>query len=351
MTLLLKINKTANNELTITSFSLFAVVYNYSITGFNHIEFSSPSFGDFSLHSEKPLKKKYRKEQYKKERNAKSNGAKRKKECNVDKITNSISMLKRAVKHGFKSNYVLVDSWFPSKDFIRTVRNIKQGMMHVVCAMRKDFRKYTHNGELLNAKELLKTLKKEGKEKRSRKRNIRYFEATVYYEGIDETVKLYFCRFPYQKNWRLYLSTNTSLWFLETMEIYSVRWTIEVFFKETKQQLQLGKCKSRDFDAQIAHVTTTYILYTFLSYFRRVNDYELLGGLFEEIKNDMVEKNLAERLWEMLEELMEIVIVAISESGVVDLKSLQESEEYAYIKDLFEASFLGNQLFMEDNVA
>jgi hypothetical protein len=99
---------------------------------------------DFSLHSEKPLKKKYRKEQYKKERKAQSNGEKRKKECKVDKITSGIRMLKRAVKHGFKANYVLVDSWFPSKDFIRSVRNMKQGMMHVVCAVRKDFRKYTY---------------------------------------------------------------------------------------------------------------------------------------------------------------------------------------------------------------
>lgn len=306
---------------------------------------------DFSLHSEKKLKKKYRKEQYKKERKAQTNGAKRKKECTTDKITSSIRMLKRAVKHGFQAHYVLVDSWFPSKDFIRAVREIKQGMMHVVCAMRKDFRKYTYNDEQLNAKELLKVLKREGKEKRSRKRNIRYFEVTVYYEGIDEMVKLYFCRFPYQKDWRLYLSTDTDLSFLEMMEVYSIRWTIEVFFRETKQQLQLGKCQSRDFDAQIAHVTTTYILYAFLSYFRRVNDYESLGGLFEEIKNDMTEKNLAQRLWEMFEELIQIIIVAISESGMVDLKAFKQSEEYAYIKDLFEDSFLGNQLFIGDKAS
>jgi len=315
--------------------------------------FDGKSFSplDFSLHSEKRLQKKYRREQYKKTRKAQSNGAKRKKECDVDKITNAIRMLKRAVKHGFKANYVLVDSWFPSKDFIRSVRGIKQGMMHVICAVRKDWRKYSYNGENMNAKELLKTLKKEGKEKRSRKRNIRYFEATVYYEGINETVKLYFCRFPYQKNWRLYLSTNTSLTFLETMEIYSIRWTIEVFFRETKQHLQLGKCKSRDFDAQIAHVTTTYILYVFLSYFRRINDYESLGGLFEEIKDEMVEKNLAQRLWEMFDELLQVVIAAISESGIIDLKAFKNSEEYAYIKELFEVSFLGNQLFERDKAA
>lgn len=256
---------------------------------------------DFSLHAEKTLKQKQRKERYTKTRDLRSNGAKRKKECQVDKITSALTMLKRAVKHGFKANYILVDSWFSSKGFISTVRGIKNGTMHVICAMKKDFRKYTYNGQELNAKELLKTLQMERIEKRCRKRNTRYFEVTVEYTGIGETVKLYFCRFPYQKKWKLFLSTDESLSFLDMLEVYSVRWSIEVFFKETKQLLRLGKCQSQDFDAQIAHVTTTYILYTFLAYFRRINDYETLGGLFEEIKDQLVEKNIAERLWALFE--------------------------------------------------
>lgn len=223
--------------------------------------------------------------------------------------------------------------------------------MHVICAMKKDFRKYTYNGQELNAKKLLKTLQTEGKEKRCRKRNTRYFEVTVYYAGIDETVKLYFCRFPYQKKWKLFLSTDESLTFLEMLEAYSARWTIEVFFKETKQLLRLGKCQSQDFDAQIAHVTTTYILYTFLAYFRRINDYETLGGLFEEIKDQLVEKNIAERLWALFEELLDTVISAMTESGVVDIQAFKTSPEYVQIKELFDDSFLGKQLFQDDKVA
>jgi hypothetical protein len=65
----------------------------------------------------------------------------------------------------------------------------------------------------MNAKDLLSTLRKEGKEKRCRKRNTRYFEVIAGYEGLEE-VKLYFCRFPYQKKWRLFLSTDISLSFL-----------------------------------------------------------------------------------------------------------------------------------------
>jgi hypothetical protein len=306
---------------------------------------------DFSLHSEKTLKRRYRKEQFNKKRDPRSNGAKRKKECDVDKITNALRMLKRAVKHGFKAKYVLVDSWFSSKGFISTIRGIKDGALHVICAMKKDFRKYVYNGKEMNAKQLLVALKKEGKEKRCRKRNVRYFEVTVDYSGVGETVKLYFCRFPYQKDWKLYLSTDESLALIEMLEIYSVRWTIEVFFKEAKQQLRLGKCQSLTFDAQISHVTTTYILYTFLAYFRRINDYETLGGLFEEIKDEMMEKNIAERLWNLFEDLLDVVINSIAESGTVDIQTFKTSPEYEYIKELFEDSFLGNQLFEGDKVA
>lgn len=63
-----------------------------------------------------------------------------------------------------------------------------------------------------------------GNDKRCRKRNIRYFEVLVDYQGIGQ-VKLYFCWFPYQKKWRLFLSTDISLSLLNMLEIYSIGWT------------------------------------------------------------------------------------------------------------------------------
>ena len=298
---------------------------------------------DFSLHREKPLKKaKHRKEQFNKERDPKSAGAKRVRECNVNKITNSLNMLRRAIKQGFRAQYIMVDSWFSSKEFISTVRQLAQKSMHVICGVRKDKRHYLYNGNSLNAKQLLKTLKKEGAEKRCRKRNTRYFEVIVTYEDIGK-VKLYFCRFPYQKDWRLFLSTDTSLTLLEMLETYAIRWSIEVFFKEAKQHLKLSTCQSRDFDAQIAHVSCCYLLYIFLAYFRRINDYESLGGIFQQIKDDLVEKNIAARLWEMFEELLQIIIAEMKNHGFVDILEFENSTEYLYVKELFEQSFLYNQ--------
>ena len=180
---------------------------------------------DFSIHTEKQLSRKKIKAQYKKECIKNSNGWKRRKECNLSKITNSLNMIKRAVKNGFKAKYVLADSWFTSLGFIKSIREIKDGEMHVIAGIKNDNRKYVYQDESLNCKEIIKKLKANGKEKRCRKWNLRYFEVEVHYEEIG-IVKLYICRFPYQKKWRVFISTDITLSLITMMEIYSTRWQV-----------------------------------------------------------------------------------------------------------------------------
>ena len=323
--------------------------------GFKHLFlgiFDGISFSplDFSIHSEKKLCRRQQEEQYKKLVNKKTNGFKRRKELRIDKITNALTLIKRAVKKGFVARYVLADSWFGSLKFIQTVRSIKNGLLHVICGVRNDKRKYQYKGKSLNSKELRNELDAESAAKRSRKWNTRYYEVVVFYEGIGD-VKLYICRFPYQKKWRVFLSTDTSLTFTQMMEVYSVRWTIEVFFREAKQRLRMGKCQSRDFDAQIASLTFVCILYILLSYHRRIEDYETLGGVFTAISQDVCQKNMAERLWELFEDFLLTVINIMSRSGAVDITLFKDSPEYKYLKGLFEDSFLGNQLLSIDNAS
>lgn len=117
-----------------------------------------------------------------------------------------------------------------------------------------------------------------------------------------------------------------------------------MLFKELKQHLGFCKCQSTDFDAQIANTTVSLILYVFLSYYRRINAYETLGGLFELIKSEMCEKNLAQRLWELFDELLQVIIEAIAESGSVNIIDFKNSLEYKYLKELFEESFLNTQI-------
>jgi hypothetical protein len=295
---------------------------------------------DYSLHSEKKLSKKYRKKQYNKKAIPNTSRYKRRKECKINKIINSLSMIKRAVKHGFIAKYVLCDSWFTSKEFIEEIKSIKSGKIDVIGGVRKDKRKYIYTGNELNAKGLLEKLKKTCKAKRSRKWRARYYELVVEYPGIGE-VKLYFCKMPYQKNWRLYISTDLKVSFHKLFEIYSIRWTVEVMFKELKQYLKYGKCHSLCFDAQIAEITTKMILYIFLVYYKRIEGYETTGAIFEYFNVNINEKTLIQRIWELFDDLLMAVID--NANDITDMNSFRDSYEYNYIKKLFENSFIFEQ--------
>ncbi len=124
----------------------------------------------------------------------------------------------------------------------------------------------------------------------------------------DYPVKLFFSRFGRRGKWHLILSTDTSLSYIQVMQQYQVRWTIEVFFKESKQYLNLGGCQSKNFDAQIADTTISMIQYILLTLRKRFDDYETRGEIFRAAGEEMLEQRLHLRLWELLIVIMKIII-------------------------------------------
>lgn len=87
------------------------------------------------------------------------------------------------------------------------------------------------------------------------------------------------------------------------MEIYQVRWTIEVFFKESKQHLGLGKCQSNDLDAHFTDVNVTMVQYVLLTLKKRFENYETKGALFRDSQEQMLELTLMHRLWGLFIEI------------------------------------------------
>ncbi|MDO9154229.1 MAG: transposase [Paludibacter sp.] len=121
-------------------------------------------------------------------------------------------------------------------------------------------------------------------------------------------------------NWHLLLTTILTLKFTDLMEVYQIRWSIEVFFKECKQYLNLGKCKSSYFDAQIADTTVTMLQHIMLSYYKRITRRQSFGGLFEGIGKEMVELDLVSRIIDIMWKLIEV----ISSMAGIDFIELQE---------------------------
>ena len=105
-------------------------------------------------------------------------------------------------------------------------------------------------------------------------------------------------------------------------------------FKESKQNLLLGKCQSQDFDAQIADVTLSMIRYILLNLYKRFRDYETLGEAFTNTRIFMLKLTIGQRLWvlflEVIRQLIELFEME-EELFMKKLFSIPEFEEAIYL--------------------
>lgn len=271
---------------------------------------------DFSLHHEKGSKgtygisKKEAEKRFTKKRDVKSNGAKRVKELDIAKTQNCLSMIRRAIRHGFIADYALMDSWFVNDTIIAGIKSIKNSCLNVLGMCKMDNRKYSIDGKELNARGLIvKYERKRGHY--SRKHKSQYISLIVDYKG--NLVRLYFIKYRNSKNWTSLLTTDLTLSFVQTLELYQIRWTIEVLFKECKQYLALGQSQNTDFDGQIADATLALITYTILTLNKRFEDYETTGAIYRQVQKDLLELTLYERL---LRILANVVLVLTDMFGI-----------------------------------
>ena len=102
------------------------------------------------------------------------------------------------------------------------------------------------------------------------------------------------------------------------MELYQIRWSVEVLFKECKQYLRLGQSQNTDFDGQIADVAIILITHQILSLQLRFQNYETMGELFRETQNQMIYDTLHQRIMtailEIIQNLLEILSIDVEET-------------------------------------
>jgi len=287
---------------------------------------------DFTLHREKGKKKDFglssqiQKKQYRKRRTKETPGYIRRKEADQSKMQMALSMIHRAWKHGLHASYVLMDSWFTSSEMIKDIREIANGAMHVIGLVKVGNKKYQVNDKMLHAKQIILT--KERKQTRyCKKYKSSYIQVRTFVEG--QAVTLFFIRYGQQTRWHLLLTTDTKLNFIQTFELYQIRWNVEVVFKEAKQYLGLGSCQSRDFDAQIADCTLAFITHTVLTLHKRFSDYETLGELFRQAQKDLLALTLWERMLPLIAKIIEALCDIIERSPEELIEQLMENYEFA----------------------
>jgi hypothetical protein len=275
-----------------------------------------------SLHRENKkheygLNKKQQKRQFRKERKEAGYFKERYEELDEEKSKVAVKMLKRAVRSNILASYVLMDSWFVSDYMLQAIRSIRGGLLHAVGMCKIDRRKFKVGDNEYNSQTIIKMNEtKKGKIHLSRKYHSKYMMMVA---GYNETpVKLFYIRYKNAKNWTLLLTTDLSLSFAQAMELYQVRWSIEVMYKECKQYLRLGKAQNTDFYGQTADATLTLITYTILTLYKRFEAYETPGALFGNTQREILEKTLCEKIAvvfiKIVAELPEILSLDVEES-------------------------------------
>ena len=165
------------------------------------------------------------------------------------------SMLKKALRMGFEASYLAADSWYGTKCIINAALELK---LTAVLRMKRGNLKYRvrqADGKelLLDANELYATAIR-GKWRKAADLPWRAVSFTVQLNLETDArkperwqrVKLLFVRgldaekrSSSKKNWALFLTADPQLRAEQMLRAYSLRWSVEVYFKAAKQHLGL----------------------------------------------------------------------------------------------------------------
>ena len=294
---------------------------------------------DFSLHGEmgkiegkeQELTSAQRKARYERQRDKDSHISKRKNEYFMGKGGKLLKMVKDAIQNKIPFDYLLVDSWFTCTELADFVCRCHK-KFHLLGMARMGNTQYvTESWGKLSAKDIITKLKSGKEVKHSRRYRCCYAETEVVLG--KRAVKLFFCKRGKKETWKLLLTTDLSLDFMRAYEIYAMRWSIEVFFSDSKRILGLADCSSRDFSAHIAHVSLVMIRYNMLSAIKRTLDYDTIGGLFEDMYLGVHELTVVEKIWAIIIEVVAVVAELIeADSEVVTLQVINSDKRLAALR-------------------
>lgn len=227
----------------------------------------------------------------------------RKAEMTESKIANAIRMIRRAIAEGVRFDYLLVDSWFPCAELLRFVHS-RHFRCNLIGMVKMGKTKYDTAIGNLSAPDIIRRLVKSKAVKYARSIGYHYASVKAGYAGMDVTL------FFYRKgngSWNALISTDTGIDAKEAFRLYSRRWVIEVAHKEMKGLLNLGKCQCVDFAGQIAGLSLCMIQYNILGCVKRFESYETIGGLFAEVSRETVELSVAQRIWGLIVEVINVI--------------------------------------------
>ncbi len=193
------------------------------------------------------------------------------------------AMVKRAISTGILADYLLADAWFGTKAMIRLTQETS---LVPVLRMKKNKMKYRIN-EYVRGETMTKELDIQALYKHSVRKNWEPIRGQKYQaKAVDVELNLAEAKDPEQwvkvrllfvrghagdakaavgkHDWAVFLTTEMALSPDAILETYSLRWSVEVYFKEAKQHLGLLKEQSNHYAAYVASIHLTAIRFCLL---------------------------------------------------------------------------------------
>jgi hypothetical protein len=180
-------------------------------------------------------------------------------------------MLQRALAAGFWAVYVLADAWFGCKENIACCL---KNQLTAIFQMKRGLLTYRYRGRDYTAYQLYGMIRRR---MRPANRKARFKTASLVVSLNLETdarqpaqwaeVRLVFSapvRASSADTWVVFLCTEVKLSEAKILEIYSLRWSIEVYFKEIKQNLGFLKEQSGRYQLAYASVHLAALRYLLL---------------------------------------------------------------------------------------
>ena len=270
-----------------------------------------------------------RRKQYRKNRDKTSPGYQRRSEADMSKTQSVINMLSRAVKRSIEFDYVLFDSWFFSKEILARIESFRTKGIKLIAMVKMGKNLYR---DCLSGKDMdASTLRKKYRDKktRSRKYNARYIKVPVWYD--NRRVNLFFVKLGSGSKWKAFITNDLDIAFNRLMETYHIRWSCEVFFRDGKQHLQLGKCQCNNFDSQIGTTTLAMMQYMMLLLYKQMHYGNSLGSIFDILSSQAEEENITRYLldifWEIVNGIGEILKVDCMELFEEIIRDSKKAEE------------------------
>jgi len=257
------------------------------------------------------------------------------------------SMVNRALNSGIVADYLLADAWFGTKAMIRLTQ---ETLVIPVLRMKKNKMKYRMS-EIVHGQAVSQELAVQSLYKRCVRKAWHPLHGQKYQaKAVDVELNLAETKEPEQwikvrllfvrgnagdtpqtvgkHDWAVFLTTDTALSETEILALYSMRWAIEVYFKEAKQHLGFLKEQSNHYAAYVASIHLTAIRFCLLVIAKQTQGANSIAGVRQAMCSNSADISFAGKLWQVFRAVI---------TGALDSLKAVMGEAVAIVMEVIDA--------------